>query len=347
MIRKLLTLVLAIVVIASMVVVGCTKPAPTTPTTPTTPTPAVVLRLGEPHTQGPYFDFSKAFCSLASEFSGGRVKIEYYPGDLLGDYTHQMEAVSAGTQDICFAWPSSGVHPAFGITWTGYIFLNWENALKAMQPGFWFREAHMEPCAASNYYPVAFVPNQFYVVGSTVKIDPYLPENIKELGIRCRVNMPETAATMNSIGYRSLEVPLAEVETGLKQGMMEGCANNDYQQIWDFRDLVKYCYADKHLTGYLLGVMNLDAWNSLSAQDQEALERASSAAVDEVGWEKFAEEDIKQSLIDYGIEVVDVSDEEVYACAKKCREEAWPEIEKRMGKELMDLIRANCDSIPS
>ncbi len=305
----------------------------------------VQLRLGQPHTAGPYFDYAESFCSLAGELSGGRIQLDHFPGDLLGDYTHQMESVSQGTQDICFGWPSSGVHSDFGITWTGYIFLDWDNALAAMEPGGWFREVHEAPCRASNYYPVAFVPNQFYVVGSTEKIDPYLPETIEKLGLRCRVNMPETAATLDSLGYRSLEVPYAEVETGLKQGMMEACANNDFQQIWDFRDLLNYCYFDRHLTGYLLGVMNADVWDSLSPADQDVLLEASVGAVEAVGWEELAEEGIRQDLIDYGIEVVDITDSELTACAKACREQAWPNIEKMMGKELMDTIKANCDPL--
>lgn len=305
-------------------------------------------RLGTCHTEGPYVDFANKFCDYTNKYSNGRMKIKNYSGDLLGDWVHQLESCAVGTQEMAISWPASNVNPKLDVTWVPYVFFTWEQAMQATKPGGWYLKM-LEPLyAEAGLYPFAVVPNQFATVGSNKKIQPYTPDNIKKQNFKLRVPpLMAVKAWADGIGYNSQTVPLSEVEIGLKQGMVDGTSCNDHQQIWDCRDLLKYEYLDKESFIVMVATMNLKIWKSLSKEDQKIISKAAEMAISDVGT-KFSQVDILEKIKRSGkIQVVEISNEELRACAKVSREKTWDEIEKKLvGKKLMDIVRANAAPLP-
>ena len=75
------------------------------------------------------------FAELVQDRTKGRVKIDVYPGEQLGNANAQFEAVSMGTQDITFesvAWYSQFVKD-FGYYNVPFIFDTFEELYKAYQ----------------------------------------------------------------------------------------------------------------------------------------------------------------------------------------------------------------------
>lgn len=305
-------------------------------------------RLGTCHTGGVYVDFANKLVDYVDKYSSGRIKIKNYSGDLLGDWVHQLESCAVGTQEMTISWPASNVNPKLDVTWVPYVFFTWEQAMEATKPGGWYLKM-LEPLyAEAGLYPFAIVPNQFATVGSVKKIDPYTPANIKAQKIKMRVPpLMAVKSWADGIGYNSQTIPLSEVEIALKQGMVDACSCNDHQQIWDFRELLNYEYIDKESFILMVATINLKLWNSLPKEDQEILMKASTSAINDIGT-RFAQEDILKKIKDSGkIKVVEISNEELYACARAARAKTWDEIEGQLlGKELMDIVRKNAAPLP-
>jgi TRAP-type C4-dicarboxylate transport system substrate-binding protein len=57
-------------------------------------------------------------------------------------------------------------------------------------------------------------------------------------------------------------------------------------------------------------------------------------------WYDLAAEDelYRQKMKEYGLQIIVLSDTELQKCADKVQKNVWPEVEKLIGKDLMDLV---------
>lgn len=49
-------------------------------------------------------------------------------------------------------------------------------------------------------------------------------------------------------------------------------------------------------------------------------------------------ETYEQKLVDYGVEMIDFTDEELQAFYDKCQETVWPELTELYGEEAVELV---------
>ena len=89
--------------------------------------------------------------------------------------------------------------------------------------------------------------------------------------------------------------------------------------------------------------INKDTFESLSADQQAALEEAAAWAFDEsVTGGEATENEYLQKMEDYGIEVVKPDDAVLEAFAASCREEVWPELRASIDNdEVFDGLMAS------
>ena len=106
------------------------------------------------------------------------------------------------------------------------------------------------------------------------------PEDMN--GIRLR--MPGGDAWQflgTALGANPTPMDYAEVYTGLQTGAIDGQDNPlPNVQNMKFFEVMDQIVLTSHLVGYDLLVVSSDAWNALSAEDQEAFEAAADAAID-------------------------------------------------------------------
>jgi len=117
--HKLLTLVLEVVVIASLVIAGCAKPAPAPTPTPTPPAPAPVVKPIELSVN--YFTSAKGqnhfecwvpWKEAVERRTGGKIKVTLYPGGALGKASEWYDITVSGRADI--SWGNhAGEFPLF------------------------------------------------------------------------------------------------------------------------------------------------------------------------------------------------------------------------------------------
>ncbi|GAJ05572.1 unnamed protein product, partial [marine sediment metagenome] len=115
-----------------------------------------------------------------------------------------------------------------------------------------------------------------------------------------------------------------------------------------FKDVAKYLY--RYNYGFAAGpwIVNLDLWNSLSAEDQDILQTAMTKALSDA-WDRG--EELDRVGIDEmkaaGVEIVELTTEQMSANVEACRDKVWAWVETEMfSKEFMDMVRGLAQPLP-
>jgi TRAP-type C4-dicarboxylate transport system substrate-binding protein len=356
--RFLLVVGLALILaLTAIPITGCpaqptpTTPSPTTPTpttpTPTTPTPTTPAtyewRLSQPYPEGTLlYNTAEVFIEHVEADSNGRITIEHFPGELLGDYLVVQEAVAAGSIDFCFTWPSTDVHPGWDVFWMGFDIYNMDQAFEKYRIGGWGTAVWDAVAEMSNWKMLGAMSSGSDEIQSKELYDPVNPEGRK---IRVQASA-QAAAKYAAVGYSPVTMPMSEVSTALATGVIDAAAGCNHQEFAAYGEGFDYLYAVHDLWAGTPLFTNLDLWNSLSVDDQHILEHAAELAY-EYGWEHFEEATVGQwnDLYDFQI-VIGVDGTDWATMAQKARTAAWTEAEATAGTENVDLIRANAEPLP-
>jgi TRAP-type C4-dicarboxylate transport system substrate-binding protein len=274
------------------------------------------------------------------ERSDGRIVIDIFPASQLGDYTVVQERVGLGDIEMQLASLGTAMDKGLMIQSLPYIASNWEEARKLYASGSSLMNVVGELLEKQNLKLISGWPCYFGGIVLTKEPpspgDPNVPKNIK-----IRVP-PQKSFELNgeSLGYLATPIAWSEAFTSLQTGIVDGAIGSGAEGYYaNFRDLAKYFLPlNDHFEMWYF-YMNLDLWNSLSADDQKLIQEVSS----ELEKKRFAvaEEDEKaniQKLADYGIEIITFTDEELAGFAAKAREYVWPKIRDDIGGDLMDRI---------
>jgi TRAP-type C4-dicarboxylate transport system substrate-binding protein len=177
--------------------------------------------------------------------------------------------------------------------------------------------------------------------GVTTKEEPKGWRELKPNKMKIRV-MPLKACelTWNRLGYISSTIPYSEAFSAIERGVADGESGGPPYQGYQFRDIqgVWIQYNDYLEPWWFM--LNLDLFNSLTEHDQNVLLEAAEKQV--LGrWDYFLteDEDYRKKLVEYGLKVLMPTDAELKAFAKAIREDVWPELEKLVGKTLIDRCR--------
>ena len=134
------------------------------------------------------------------------------------------------------------------------------------------------------------------------------------------------------------DVPGA-MQQGVVDGWIGGTAELNYTA---FAGIVRYFTPYKAFVENTTFYINKRTWDGLTADQQKVM----SAAFAEASAQSFAlsrsvDAEYLKRLPDVGIEVVAVSNEEIAGLARHVRDNVWPALEQRLGKDLLDRIKSD------
>lgn len=116
-------------------------------------------------------------------------------------------------------------------------------------------------------------------------------------GIRVRGADKNTVDIISAIGMSGIVMPWGELLPALASGRVEGVATSATSGVdgrfWEF---LHYIYPTNHTWGSNAVTINLDVWKSLSAKDQQAIEKVAADLQPEF-WNVSHEGDIKSIKI--------------------------------------------------
>jgi tripartite ATP-independent transporter DctP family solute receptor len=258
----------------------------------------VVLRLAETHpadyptTKGDY-----EFARLVAERSGGRIKIEVYPGSQLGQEKAVIEQVQFGAIDLTRVSlsPVASFVPKANALQMPYLYRDvdhmWrvlkgdigKELLKGLEPAGFYGLGWFESGARSFYNSKRAVSK---------------PADLK--GLKIRVQEVELMVGMvNAFGAVATPMPYGEVYSGLQTGVIDGAENNwpSYFSTSHY-EVAKFLTLDEHtrVPEVILGSkISLD---KLTAADRDLIMKAAADAVDYqrkewAAYEKLSEDKIR------------------------------------------------------
>ena len=263
----------------------------------------------------------------------GRIKIQTFPGAVLGQEKEAVEQVQLGAIQmarisLCVMGPVVNEVNVFNMP---FVFRS-EAHMRAVIDGPIGQEI-LDKVTAS---PARLVGLGFMDGGSRslyTKKKVTKPDDLKGQKVRMMGN-PLFVDTMNAMGGNGIAMAYGEVFTALQTGVIDGAENNppSYFTANHFSTPAKFYAQTNHLIIPEIFVMSKVAWEKLSPADQTLIKRLSREAQLEQRslWDKAVEENIGK-LKAAGVEFVAVD--------QKLFFDATAPVRAKYGEKLLDLMK--------
>ncbi|MDL2259532.1 TRAP transporter substrate-binding protein DctP [Deltaproteobacteria bacterium OttesenSCG-928-K17] len=272
--------------------------------------------------------------------TNGRIKFKTY-GIELGDYLEINEMILRGEVDIMLDPIATTFDPRWAAMQFPYLVTDYEKAADIFGPDGFMTTLFQKWAEEKGMYWMGTWMQGF--TGVSTNHAATTPEEAKGIKIRS-TPVGLVQYTYRDLGFEVSILPYSEVPTAISTGVVEGQAGGGPAQSWNLvRDINKYYihYRDGlELWGM---VMNMDSWKKLEADDQKLIQDiANEIMAKRVLSAEAEEQEYMKKLSDHGLTVIDLIDSpEKLARATELGRKTWPEMEKIIGKEAMDTIRAN------
>ncbi len=293
----------------------------------------------------PSGDAMDRWAALIEEGTGGEVTVDVFYQNELGSQAEVLDLLVAGDLDMMINWPVTSYDERLGVLFTPYMVTSWDEAFEAYKPGGWVNEVLVDIWADLGIKFFGPWPEGFNGIASQGKY-AMTPEEASDLKIRVPAMFP-MAESVQALGYQTATIDWSEVFTAIQTGVVDGDgANIIYWDYEYFRDVLDYYNQTKmqFITGVM--TMNQGSWENLSEDEQKVVADAANTVMNEA-FEQAQERDqyYIQQAKDAGMTYIEPSEEQLNEMAKRVREEVWPLMEDRVGKDIMDKIRANAGEL--
>ena len=288
-------------------------------------------------------EMDQKLCDDIYEATEGRVKITLYADSQLGDYLSVFEEVMVGSIEMSHTTPVESYDSRLIGAYLPYLSFNYEDMKTGLSPDNYLFQTCSEIYRGLGMELLGFFIEGFNGIGSAIEItDPAVPGANKHTMVRV-ANMNTYVTSSEALGFQTANIPYSDtytaIQTNLADGWTGGPPNLNYLY---FRDVINYFYDYRQCAEVNNYQVNAAAFNSLLPQDQEAIRELCAAACEESFARAEADgETYKQMLRDYGVEVVEFTDEEYAAMAAYVQENAWPQLADSFTQEFLDGVEAS------
>ena len=232
---------------------------------------SITLKLADNQADGtPNVSGDTKFAELVNEYTGGAVTV--------GDEASVADMLEADTLDIARI-STNGISPScdpFNVFGMPYVFPSDEIKYKALDGEFGqtLTDTLKEETGLINLCYFVSGPRSFY----TTKKEIHSVADMAGLKLRAQDDAI-TIAMMEALGASATPMNYAEVYSALETGVVDG-AENDFTSYYSsgHYEVAKYYSLDMHTAPSSLLVMSAGAWNSLSAEQQEQVQKAATEA---------------------------------------------------------------------
>lgn len=290
-------------------------------------------------------DAIEYWAKLIEKSANGEIKVNVYFQGELGGQQEVFDQFVMGDIDLMLSWPMTSYDKRISVIFTPYMVLNWEDAMNAYSPGGWLNKILDGLFADLGLKFFGPWPEGFNGIATRGRYATTI-EGAKGIKVRTPPAFP-FADILRTLGYQTADIAWTELYSAIQTGVVNGDAANTI--FWDyeyFRDVIEYYVHAKQqfMTANL--VANLDRFNELSKEHQSIIADAATLVMNKQ-FKEGRELDLlyRQKAIDHGIKYILLSEDEHAAAVNAVRNEVWPEMEKIVGKDLMDQIRDNATKL--
>lgn len=354
--KRILSITLALILMLSLVACGNS----TTSKAPAANAPAateaagekeksVVIKLGWAETADrsghalseAAYTFKEKVEALSSS-----ITVELYPAAQLGDAASMLTQVEAGTLEACMSISNgqfaTSYYPDLGFLDIPYMFESSEEAYELLNPeGDFFKDLQADIVSKTGIRPLVFFNEGLrHITNSKREITK--PEDVAGLKIRT-MNVAAHMKMFEALGAMPTNVSWGELYTALQTNVVDGqenpIANAVYISAWEVQ---KYMTLDGHVCLCGLFCMNEKFYQTLSDSQKAAVDAASKKALEaEYGMYKTNEAANLQNLLDKGLQVTELTSEQIAAFRAACQPQVLEYLKGIMDTpELLDKAMA-------
>jgi TRAP-type C4-dicarboxylate transport system substrate-binding protein len=291
----------------------------------------------------------KQFAQIVGDQSGGKIKLSYFPSGALGDWMEQIEANRMGTLEIGLNAGSTSYDPRTNLMFMPYLFATWDEARAAIGSNGWLTPIFDDLYSQIGLKVLGIYLNAWDGMAYTKRVKKVAKVPEAYSGIKMRVPPIRIFEVyVPALGFISTPIAYSETFTALQTGIVDARSACPAVEAYVMRDALSYWVATRDCFEYWFLTINKKLWDSLSDEDKALLSDAADQVMsDQALAAEKDENEFKQKLIDAGVNVYEVSDQEWTTAAKQVRAKAWPIIqEELLGSVLMEKVKAHTTKIP-
>jgi len=275
------------------------------------------------------------------EATEGKIKMDVFPMNQLGDYTQVFQEIQRGTIEMGLIFIPSEYDVMLEIGSLPFLADNYDDMRDQLSPGSYVYSVIDEAISNLGIKLLRINGEGFIGIGSAKKPENYAdPKADKDTLIRI-APLTVYRETAQDMGYRTTSIPYADtysaIQTGVCDGWIGGSSEINYQV---FKDVINYYTPYNCLFDQTAFLINQELWDSLSADEQKIIQDAVDVEADLSfkDWQAIDKENMKL-MTDYGIEVLEFTPEEREALAEHIRNTTWPKLEEKFGKDVLDKVK--------
>lgn len=311
--RKGFLVLLALLLVVSLTACGSKPAAPDKPVdnTGSSTDPQVKLIFSNITTDAGE-EAGDLFVELVKEYSNGTIIVDHFPDNVLGDDKTVIEQTQIGDIDLCVSStsPLVNVYPDYYLFDAPYLFLGVKEARAALasEEGIAIRDGVKD--AGTGLIGLAWWENGFRNITNN-KTAIKMPADIKGMKIRTMENDVHLAA-FKAFNANPTPMAFSELFTAMQQGTVDGQENPLAIIVGNkFYEVQKFISKTEHIYVPFTVVMNEKKFNSLTANQQEAITKAMAEAT-EFQLKRNSELDIEavKTVTDNGAQIVELTADE-------------------------------------
>lgn len=251
----------------------------------------------------PYQQGSEFWNEKLKEYSNGTMELDIYPANQLAAGSKSIEGTAAGSIDIFIENPMSvsNVVPSFDALNMPYLFDSAEQAFAMMNTDEC--EIFAEDCEARGIKLLGYWYNGWRNVSNSKRPIEKV-EDLKGLSIRIAESQV-FADMMEALGMQAVPLANSEIFTALQMGTVDGQENPQNNYINNkYFEVNRYFSMTRHVFSVEPVGMNLDLWNSLTAEQQDALMKSFDEAAEyQIALAKKTEEEQLEQVLAEGADI--------------------------------------------
>lgn len=292
-------------------------------------------------------DLVQPWAGQVEKATNGQVKITSYPGETLLKAADIYGGVRDGIADIgisCFSYtrgnfPVSEVFELPGITY---------NNSKVASLVAWEGIKQLNPAEVQDTHLLMIIttgPGDLYTKNPVRNLADLKGMEIRATGL--------STATLQSLGATPVAMPQSEAYEALSRGVVKGNLGPiEVLQGWKQAEVTSYITKTPFLYNTLFFVtMNENKWNSLSPENQQAIEKVTQEYFEQVGmglWDKQNEAAMNGAIKENSMEIITLAPEEAdkwIQLVNPVQQDFVSRMDKQgfKGQEILDKVKALAD----
>lgn len=274
-----------------------------------------------------------------SEQTNGAIEISFYPASQLGEYPLVYEEVMRGTIDMAVGTIPATYDARMEMHYIPYLLTNHEDMMNLYVPGATLYDAMEAIHAELGVTLLGEVACGFMSVGFTeYPTDAYADPSVdKNLLVRVPDATEIFRLIVEDLGFMTTNIAYGDIYTSMQTGVCEGTsATPNMGMYFEFRDVITHHVDYNYLMEDMGIIINADLLAGMPAEYQDIIkECAMELSLKSFELAKEMDESALDSMEEYGITVLRLTDEEREAIAASARANIWPLLEEQFGADFM------------